>query len=85
MADVTHYYHTVFRPDLTTIVVTGKVTPERAAAGHPKVFWRLEGGRTETGHPLARRAAQRTLDHHRAGLQPRAGQCRFDRNGRVDA
>ncbi len=53
MADVTHYYRTVFRPDLTTIVVTGKVTPERAAQVVQKYFgaWTAEGPKPETLWP----------------------------------
>jgi zinc protease len=53
MADVTHYYHTVFRPDLTTIVVTGKVTPERAAEVIQKYFgaWTVEGTKPNTLWP----------------------------------
>jgi zinc protease len=53
MADVTRYYHTVFRPDLATIVVTGKVTPERAAKAIQKYFgaWRAEGPKPDTLWP----------------------------------
>jgi zinc protease len=53
MADVTHYYQTVFRPDLTTIVVTGKVTPERASAVIQKYFgaWKAEGAKPDTLWP----------------------------------
>jgi zinc protease len=42
---VRSYYRTVFRPDLTTIVVIGKVTPQRARAVIEKYF----GGWTATG------------------------------------
>ena len=38
--DVKHYYHTVFRPDMTTIVVIGDVTPDMAK----KVIERYFGG-----------------------------------------
>jgi zinc protease len=53
MADVAHYYQTVFRPDLTTIVVTGHVTPERAAAVIQKYFgaWKTEGTKPDTLWP----------------------------------
>jgi zinc protease len=53
IADVTQYYRTVFRPDLATIVVTGKVTPERAAAVIQKYFgaWRAEGAKPDTLWP----------------------------------
>jgi zinc protease len=53
MADVIRYYRTVFRPDLTTIVVTGKVTPERAAAVIQKYFgaWKTDGAKPDTLWP----------------------------------
>ncbi len=52
--DVRHYYERVFRPDLTTIVVIGKVTPERARAIVEKYFgqWRAKGPRPDTLWPV---------------------------------
>jgi zinc protease len=43
--DVMDYYEKVFRPDLTTIVVIGRVTPEKAKAAVEKHFgtWRAVG------------------------------------------
>lgn len=43
--DVKAYYQSVFRPDMTTIVVIGNVTPERAKAVIEKAFggWQAEG------------------------------------------
>jgi zinc protease len=45
LADVQEYHRTVFRPDLTTIVVIGRTTPEAARATIEKYFgpWQAEG------------------------------------------
>ncbi|MGA2749559.1 MAG: pitrilysin family protein [Verrucomicrobiota bacterium] len=50
LEDVTQFYHRAFRPDLTTIVVVGKVTPETAQAVVEKYFgsWGAEGAKPET-------------------------------------
>jgi zinc protease len=48
--DVRNYFQTVFRPDLTTLVVIGKVTPERAKAVVERYFgaWRRPGPKPNT-------------------------------------
>ena len=53
LEDVKQYHHDVFRPDLTTIVVIGSVTPDEAKTIVEKYFgsWRTEGARPVTDLP----------------------------------
>jgi zinc protease len=53
LKDVKEYYHRVFRPDLTTLVVIGKVNPEAAKSMIEKYFgsWRASGPKPETLPP----------------------------------
>jgi zinc protease len=53
LADVKQYHATTMRPDLTTIVVIGDVTPDEAKAVITKWFgdWKAEGPKPETTLP----------------------------------
>jgi zinc protease len=54
-ADVRGYYSSVFRPDLSTIVVIGKVDPQRARAVIEKYFagWHASGPKPDVDLPTA--------------------------------
>ena len=53
LQDVRAYYETIFRPDLTTIVVIGRVSPEQARRLIEKYFgpWQASGTKPETELP----------------------------------
>ena len=53
LKDVRSYYDTVFRPDLTTIVIIGRTTPEQAKEIIEKYLgsWNSHGSKPETDFP----------------------------------
>jgi zinc protease len=53
--DVKNYYASAFRPDLTTIIVIGKISPDKAAAVVEKYFgdWKSSGEKPNTYFPPA--------------------------------
>jgi zinc protease len=55
LQNVWDYYHRVFRPDLTTIVVIGNVTPGQAQATIARYFgeWHATGPKPDTDLPVA--------------------------------
>jgi zinc protease len=62
LKDVRDYHQRVFRPDLTTIVVIGKVTPEVAQAVITRWFgnWKAAGPKPDTLFPAAPNNASTT-------------------------
>ena len=72
LEDVRAYYEKVFRPDLTTIVVIGKVTPEQAKSVVEKYFgeWKATGPKPETDlPPVPRNKRATTLVPDRSRVQ----------------
>ncbi len=63
--DVKAYYASVYRPDLTTIVVVGDITPEHAKAAFEKAFggWKASGPKpiTEAGPVPANKVSTATI------------------------
>ena len=72
LENVRAYYEKVFRPDLTTIVVIGKVMPEQAKAIIEKYFgeWEATGPKPETDlPPVPRNKPGNTLVPDRSRVQ----------------
>ena len=72
--DMRSYYRRVFRPDLTTIVVMGEITPGKAREVIEKYFgeWSASGPKPPTILPPG--PFEQAFLHGSAGCQPRAGQ-----------
>jgi zinc protease len=53
LADVKTYYQQVFRPDMTTVVIVGDVTPEQARKVVEATFgsWKAAGAKPDTNYP----------------------------------
>ena len=53
--DVKNYYANAFRPDMTTVVVIGKISPDEAVAAIEKNFgdWKADGEKPSTLFPAA--------------------------------
>jgi zinc protease len=72
LSDVRQYHSEIFRPDLTTIVVIGKVPPEQARAVIEKYFgsWKGTGPKPETDlPPVPRNQASVTVVPDRSRVQ----------------
>ena len=63
LSEVKQYFAATFRPDLTTIVVIGDVSPEGSQGGDREVVWRLESNRPQAQHHLASGPVESNLRH----------------------
>ena len=71
--EVKQYHAATVRPDLTTIVVIGDVTPEEARTAIEKWFGELEGIRPHAGHGSAADSREQAIGGQCARRPGRAG------------
>jgi zinc protease len=74
--DVQHYYQQVFRPDMATIVVIGKITPDEAKAAVAKYFgdWKATGPKPDVDLPaVAANKAAKSVVPDRSRVQDSVG------------
>jgi zinc protease len=87
LADVRNYYKAAFRPDMTTVVVIGNITPEKARAIVEKYLgtWKAEGPKPDVllptvppNKPAATRVPNKSQVQDRVALAQTLGMNRYD-------
>lgn len=85
--DVRNYYKSVFRPDMTTVVIIGNITPEKAHAVVEKYFgaWKASGPKPDVllptvppNKPSATRVPNKSQVQDRVALVQTVGMNRYN-------